>query len=192
MDHSSDKPNAAKNGWQLLSTEYPYTHPMFRVRTDLLRWPDGGVRPFSYPVSGPVVIIVPVTPEGEVVLIRQFRYIVDEWLWELPAGGSHDFEGDDLVDLARRELLEEVGGEAEALAYVGDFHPMPGMVHKVFHIYLATGVRLGESRPEPGEIIEVHPVPVERALAMAQNGEIADATSAYALLRCTEYLQSLA
>jgi ADP-ribose pyrophosphatase len=191
MSKSHDKPNAAKNGWELLRTEYPYTHPMFRVRTDLLRWPDGELRPFSYPVSGPVAIVVPVTSAGEVVLIRQFRYIVDEWLWELPAGGSHDFEGDDLIDLARRELLEEVGGEAGALEHVGDFHPMPGMVHKLFHIYLATDVHLGESRPEPGEIIEVHPVPVERALAMARSGEIADATSAYALLRCAERLRTL-
>jgi ADP-ribose pyrophosphatase len=189
-----DKPNAHKNGWELLRTEYPYRHFMFDVRTDHLRWPDGEVRPFTYPEAGPSVFIVPVTPTGEVVLLHQFRYIVDEWLWEIPAGGSHDSEEEALVDLARRELREEIGGEADALEYVGDFHPMAGMVHKVFHLYLATGVRMEEGRAatEPGEQIEVHRVPVERALEMARNGEIRSAPSAYALLRCEERLRALA
>ena len=76
------------------------------------------------------------TSAGEVVLIRQFRYIVDEWLWEVPAGGSHDFAGDDLTELVRRELREEIGGEAEAIEHIGTFHPMPGAGYKLFYLYL--------------------------------------------------------
>ncbi len=187
-----DKPNARRNGWELLRTEYPYTHQMFRVRADWLRWPDGVERSFTYWEAKPVVIVVPVTPAGEVVLIRQFRYIVDEWLWEVPAGGSHDFEGDDLAELVQRELHEEIGGEAETIEHIGAFHPLPGAGHKVCHLYLATGVRLEENHPEPGELIEVHPIPVERALEMVRNGEIAGAPSAYALLRCEPQLRALA
>ncbi len=188
-----DKRNAQQNGWTLLRTEYPYRHRMFAIRTDHVRWPDGVERPFSYPESGPAVFIVPLTPAGEVVLLRQFRYIVDEWLWEIPAGGSHDFEGADLVDLARRELEEETGGVAEIWEYIDAFYPMPGMVAKVFHIYLATGVRLNPGRlaPEPGEQIEVHCVPAERALELASSGELRGAASAYALLRCAERIRAV-
>jgi ADP-ribose pyrophosphatase len=185
-----DKPNAFELGWHVHHTEYPYRHHMFRIRTDLIQRPDGATHLFSYMEGDPVVMIVPVTTAGEVVLIRQYRYVVDAWSWELPAGGSHDFEGDDLLDLARLELYEEVGGEAETWEHLGECYPMTGMVDKVFHIYLATDVVLGAPDPEPWEQIEVHPTPLPQALTMARSGEMIDAACAYALLRCEPLLQN--
>ena len=184
------KPNARRNGWERLRTDYPYVHPlgMFRVRRDRARWPDGIERPFAFIEAGPVVVVVPVTVDREIVLIRQFRYTIDEWVWEVPAGGSHDFAGDDLADLARRELREEIGGEAENLEFIGLYRPGVGVLDQLFHIYLATGVRLGENHPGPGENIEIHPTPIRRALEMVYADEIADGASGYALLRCARRL----
>jgi ADP-ribose pyrophosphatase len=189
MDSPDDKINRRPLGWQRLETNYPFTHRMFRVREDQVRWPDGEVRPYTYIQAAGAVWIVPVTTDGRVVLIRQFRYMMDDWCWEVPAGGFHDFTGSPL-DLAKRELAEEVGGESDDWLYVGSFRPGVSLFDEICHIVLAREVRLArEPRPEPGEIIEVHLVPVSRALEMARTGEIVDGHSALALLRCEPHLK---
>jgi len=189
MTHPDDKPNGISLGWQRLATDYPYNHKMFRVRRDQARWPDGHVAPYVYIQACGALWVVPVTAEGQVVLIRQFRYTLDDWSWEVPAGGFHDFSGSPL-ELAKRELAEEVGGRSDDWLYVGDFRPGVSVLDEVCHIVLARDVRLDlEPAREPGEIIEVHPAPISRALEMARNGEIVDGHSALALLRCEPYLQ---
>jgi ADP-ribose pyrophosphatase len=186
--HHIDKPNAIPLGWQRLATEYPFTYHMFRVRQDQVRWPDGHVGPYAYIEAGGAVWVVPVTAEGQVVLIRQFRYTVDEWCWEVPAGGFHDFDGGP-IDLGKRELAEEVGGHSDDWVHVGQYRPGVSVIDKICHIVLARNVRLdGGPHPEPGEIIEVHIVPPQRALEMARNGEMVDGHSALAILRCERYL----
>jgi ADP-ribose pyrophosphatase len=75
-----DKPNAIAFGWQRLATGYPYTYHMFRVRQDQVRWPDGRVGSYAYVEGNGAVWVVPVTADGHVVLIRQFRYTLDYWM----------------------------------------------------------------------------------------------------------------
>jgi 8-oxo-dGTP pyrophosphatase MutT (NUDIX family) len=108
----------------------------------------------------------------------------------VPAGGFHDFTGSPL-ELAQRELAEEVGGTSDDWRYVGSFRPGVSIFDEVCHIVLARDVRLErEPHREPGEIIEVHPLPVEQAMHMARSGEIVDGHSALALLRCEPYLKA--
>lgn len=190
MSGELDKPNGRDLGWRRLETTYPFRYHMFRVRQDRVRWPDGKVAPYAYVQGCGAVWIVPVTTDGEVVLIRQFRYTVDDWCWEVPAGGFHDFSGSP-IDLARQELAEEVGGESDDWLHVGSFRPGVSILDEVCHIVLARNVRLGhETHREPAEIIEIHPLPIPQALEMARNGEIIDGHSALALLRCQHYLES--
>jgi ADP-ribose pyrophosphatase len=171
-----------------METTYPFSYHMFRVREDHVRWPDGRVTPYTYVQGCGAVWIVPVTPDDRVVLIRQFRYTMDDWCWEVPAGGFHDFTGSPL-DLAKQELAEEVGGESDNWLYVGSFRPGVSMFDEICHIVMARNVRLSqEPQREPFEIIEVHPMPVHRALQMARNGDIVDGHSALALLRCEPHL----
>ncbi len=191
MTHSDDKHNSRAYGWQRLETTYPFTYRMFRVRQDLVRWPDGHVAPYSYVQSTGAVWVVPVTADGQVVLIRQFRYTMDDWCWEVPAGGFHDFTGSP-VALAKQELAEEVGGTSDDWLYVGSFRPGTSLFDEICHIVLARNVRLDqEPHREPGEIIEVHRVPIPRALEMARSGEMEDGHSALALLRCEPYLRQI-
>jgi len=185
-----DKPNALQLGIACLESQQAGQHMAFTVRRDLVRWPDGAVRPYSYLEGPPVVFIVPVTHDGQIVLIREFRYTVDAWVWEVPAGGAHDFHGDDLAELARQELAEEVGGTAAAIVEIGQAYYGTGLTSKILHIFLATGVEIGASRPEATELIEVHPTSLQRALEMARSGEIASGLSAYALLRCEPVLNA--
>ncbi|MFC2045952.1 NUDIX domain-containing protein [Chloroflexota bacterium] len=91
-------------------------------------------------------------------------------------------------EVARRELLEEVGGEAAELPFVGQFYTSNGISNKVAYVYLATGVELGETHREPTELMEMRLVPVEEALRMAREGEISDGPSALALLWCEPLL----
>ena len=91
-------------------------------------------------------------------------------------------------EVARRELLEEVGGSATELRYVGQFCTSNGISSEVAYVYLATGVELGETHREPTEMMELRLVPVAEALRMARQGEITDGPSALALLWCEPLL----
>jgi ADP-ribose pyrophosphatase len=189
MKSSEEKVSAPAYGWERLSTTYPFEYHMFRIRQDEVRWPDGVVRPYAYVQASGAVWVVPVTDDNQVILIRQFRYTIDDWCWEAVAGGFHDFAGTP-VQLAERELAEEIGGTSDDLTYVGSYRAGVSTVDEVCHIVLARGVRLDlEPCREPGEIIEVHIVPLERALEMARNGEMVDGRSALAILRCEPYLR---
>lgn len=83
----TDRPNARRHGWAFIRTAQPYRHRIFNVREDWLRWPDGVERSYAYMEVGPAVLIVPVTPAGDVVLIREFRYLVDDWGGASPPAG---------------------------------------------------------------------------------------------------------
>ena len=111
---------------------------------------------------------------------------MDDWCYEVPAGGlSEDLTPE---EAASRELLEEVGGTAADLRYVGQFYTSNGISNEVAYVYLATGVKLGETHREPTELMEIRLVPVEETLRMAREGEISDGPSALALLWCEPLL----
>jgi ADP-ribose diphosphatase len=185
----NDKPQGQRIGWYCLDTDYPFTYPMYRIRRDHVRLPSGLETDFAYMESKGAVWIVPVTDDGQIVLIRQYRYAVDDWTWEVPAGGKHDHTGSD-EELARRELSEEVGATCQSLENVGWFYGAVSTNTGQCVVFLARGVQLnGMPHREPGEIIEVHPVPIDEALAMAHNGEIKDCKSALALLLCEPHLR---
>ncbi len=76
--------------------------------------------------------------------------------------------------VARRELLEEVGGTAAELRYVGQFYTSNGIFSEVAYVYLATSVELSNAHREPTELVEIRLVPVEEALRPARSGEITD------------------
>jgi ADP-ribose pyrophosphatase len=183
----TDKPEGQRVGWLHLDTEYPFIYRMYRIRRDRVILPNGLATDYAYLEMRGAVWVVPVTDDGKIVLIKQYRYAVDDWTWEVPAGGKHDHVGTD-EELACRELSEEIGATCRSLEYVGWFYASVSNATEQCQVFLARGVQLGEPRREPGEIIEVHPVPIDEALAMAQRGEIKDGKSALALLLCEPLL----
>ena len=172
--------------WETLDSKYLWKSHWYNLRQDRLRSPEG--RKFTYTlVDHPgAAWVVPVTTEGQVALIWQYRYPVDAWCYEVPAGGlSQDLTPE---EAARRELLEEIGGTAADLRYAGQFYTSNGISNEVAYVYLATGVELGKPHREPTELMEVRLVPVDEALRMAREGEISDGPSALALLWCEPLL----
>ncbi|MFC2045954.1 NUDIX domain-containing protein [Chloroflexota bacterium] len=108
---------------------------------------------------------------------------------EVPAGGLSPDPTP--KEVAPRELLEEVGGRAAELRYVGQFYTSNGISNEVAYVYLAIGVELGEANREPTELMEIRLVPVDEAMRMAREGEISDGPSALALLWCEPLLRPL-
>lgn len=186
-----EKPTGQEAGWQRLETEFPYTCPAFRLRRDRLRLKNGTEVDFTYVQSRGAIWVVPVTPQREVVLIRQYRYAVDEWVWEVPAGGMFDHDGD-LESLVRRELAEEVGGESDRLQYLGYFFGGAATSDVRCHVYIAHDTLLNRKpEPEAMEDIEVHVVSIDKALRMSRSGEMRDGRSALALLWSEPHLREL-
>lgn len=151
-----------------------------------MRFPDGSEGTYTVVDKRPAVWIVPILEDGRIVLIRNYRYTVKEWLWEVPAGGIED--GIDPMEMARRELLEEVGGTAAAMRYVTGFASNAGISNERAEIFLAQGVVLGMPRHEPSEVMEIHTFALQDAVTMIYRGDIKDGLSALAILLTLPYL----
>lgn len=121
-------------------------------------------------------------------MLRQYRYPVRDWCWEVPMGGIEPDEEPEAAVL--RELAEEAGGHAQAasLRYITTFYTACGAINQQCMVYLAQNVERRAQRPESTELIHVTPLPVAEALRMARAGEINDGMSALALLLCAPYL----
>ena len=126
------------------------------------------------------VTIVPVLDDGRVVMIRNRRIAVDDWLYEFPAGTLDP--GEDPEACARRELIEETGYEASSITPLGWFYTTPGLTDEKMRAFVATGLRHVGQALEEDEQIEVQALDLERVLRMMDGGEIVDAKSMLALL----------
>jgi ADP-ribose pyrophosphatase len=126
------------------------------------------------------VAALPVLADGRVVLVRQYRYAVDAFVWELPAGRRDP--GETPEQGALRELEEEVGFRATALEPLLVFWTTPGFCDEVMHLFRATGLEPVPPRPEADERIEVASFTLEEALEMVKRGEIREGKTLVALL----------
>jgi ADP-ribose pyrophosphatase len=187
---TNDKPQGEKAGWHLLDTTYPFVTKWIKLRQDHVRLAGNGEVYFTYIDSPGAVGVVPVTRDGNMVLIRQYRYTVDEWCIEIPAGGMHDSNGASLEQVAREELRQEVGGTCNDLIYVNCFYTAVGNSSQAFRVFLALDVDLNEPiAREPTEQIELYPLPVAEALRLAHSGEMKDGASAMSVLLCEDLLR---
>ena len=125
------------------------------------------------------VSILPVDRD-RVFLIRQYRYPLDDYIWEIPAGTLE--EGESPEECAARELEEETGLKAGRLEKMFEAYLVPGYGTEKMHFFLATDLTRGEMHPEPSERIEVHKLTIDRAIDMIKSNEISDVKTVAALL----------
>ena len=146
---------------------------------------DRVVEPGSIEVEREVVrhpgssVVLPVTSDGRLVLVRQYRYAVNDFLWEVPAGHIHS--GESPEETARRELVEETGYYPHQLHKLLDFYPAPGFTDERMYLFQATELEEREPRPEEDECIEVRLFDVKEARRMVSAREIRDAKTLVAL-----------
>ena len=151
---------------------------------DDVRLPDGRRITLGVLHHPGAAAVVPLLPDGRVVLLRQYRYAVRATLWEVPAGKLD--EGEAPETCARRELEEETGYTASKLLPLGSIFMTPGFCDERIHLYLATGLQPGRRSPMADESIYTELMPLPAAVRMAQAGEICDAKSVIALLRAAQ------
>ncbi len=143
------KTHAAKA--KVLSSAMTFQGAVFGVRTDRVVEP-GGVEVTREIVTHPgSVVVLPVFPNGDILLIRQYRHTIGDFLWELVAGRIEAGEAPSVA--ARRELLEETGYTARRFRKLLVSFPTPGFVNESMTIYVAEGLREGTSKPEADEKI---------------------------------------
>jgi glycosyltransferase A (GT-A) superfamily protein (DUF2064 family)/8-oxo-dGTP pyrophosphatase MutT (NUDIX family) len=140
----------------------------------------GRGREYSYLDVPPAVWVVPVSDAGETVLVRQYRHPVGVHPLETPAGSINPNE--DPAAAAVRELREEVGGVARELHRVGGFYSSSAHISLRGLVFLATGVEFGTPTHAHREGIELVKMPLDRAVDLAQHGELCEAQSALALI----------
>ncbi len=124
--------------------------------------------------------VLPLLPNGHVVLLHQFRPTVGDSLWEIPAGRLDAAETPEAC--AHRELEEEAGYKAGSLEKIAEILPAVGYSDEVIHLFVARDLTPVRSAPEHDEYIEPVALPLHEALAMVHRGEIRDAKTQLALL----------
>lgn len=175
-----------KKPFQTLDSQIVWSSPWYAIRQDRILLPNGEEGVYNVVQKNDAVWVVPLTAAGEIVLIRNYRYTVDDWCWEVPAGNVE--AGQTAHEAAASELAQEVGGSAARWQTIGRFYLANGISDEVGHILLAEDVVLGQTAHEPTEVMTVHVRPWATVVAMAQNGEITDGPSALALLLCAARL----
>ena len=176
----------------MLGSKTRFENNICRLREDEVELEGGKKTKYAYFERDAAVIVVPVTSDGQIVLLKQYRYPVDEWCLEVPAGGTHDTGEAALEEVARKELREEVGGTAKSLTYVTFFYSANSMTDEKCHVYLAQGVELAKKpKTESSESIETQLVPAEKAMELARSGAVKTGPCALALLLCEPLLANL-
>ena len=155
---------------------------VFTVNSDRVRLPNDRAVTMDVIRHAPSVIVVPMPDPEHVILIRQYRYPVNEWLWEVPAGSID--EGETPEEAARRECDEEIGLRPDRVTPLGQYLPTPGYCDELMHLFKAESLRTPETRAEADadEMITAHTVTLAEAKAMVQRGEIPDLKTAMALM----------
>lgn len=164
-----------ENKWRPIHRTYLHESPYFSFRLDEVELPDGTRIEYGVLESGGFAAMLPVTDEGNVVLVRQWRHSLERFTLELPSGAVDEGEEPSLA--ARRELFEETGFRAEGVEHLATVHTSPGRSDEVCHVFRCRAVRGGEARPDSTEFIEVVEVPMEEAVAKVRSGEITAAAS---------------
>jgi ADP-ribose pyrophosphatase len=171
---------------RILRSKIIYHGPVFGIRRDELMEP-GGVRTTREMIthSGSVVVL-PVLPDGRVVLIRQYRHAARQFLWELVAGRID--EGESPRKAAARELIEETGYRAKRFQIFLDFFPSPGFLEERMFVLLADGLTEGQAQPEEDEKIESRAYELEELEQMIQKRVIRDGKTIAGLLYYIRFL----
>lgn len=157
-----------------LETRLAFQGRIFDVHVDRVRFPNSNevnVEIVRHPRS---VVLIPMPDEEHVVLVRQYRYPVDKWLWELPAGSLDP--GEEPEAAARRECHEEIGQVPRRLELLGRFYPTPGFCDEEMWLYRLDGLDAptAEAHLDEDEIIEPRTFALSEVRRMIARGEVSD------------------
>ena len=171
-----------------LSFDYKFKGRIINLRVDEALLPNGATATREVVEHNGGICVVPITENGEVLMVEQYRYPYGEVILEIPAGKR---DGDEEpLEGGKRELREETGAVAENYTFLGELYPTPGYCGEVIYMYLATGLSFGETDPDEDEFLNVKKIPLEKAVDMIMKGEIKDAKTQTAILKVERMLKN--
>ena len=168
-----------------ISREEIFSGVALHVVKDEILLPNGkrSVREISLHVGASAII--PILPDGRVVMERQYRYAHQRVMLEIPAG-KLDSADEPPIEAAKRELLEETGAVAGKITSLGKIAPSPALINEIIHLFMAEDLTFGERRLDDGEFLDVELIPLETLYTMVMNGEITDSKTQIAILKAKE------
>ena len=168
-----------------ISSERVYTGRIINLDRDTVRFPDGSVGELEmirHPGAAAVVPFVsdPTGGDPQILIVKQYRYAAEEFLYEIPAGRLDP--GEAPLACAKRELKEETGCTARNMEFLFTMFTTPGFTDERIHVFLASGLERGGTAHEADEFITVETVTLSGALRFIQEGRITDGKTALAIL----------
>ena len=178
-------PPRGEEGPGQIASRRAYSGRIINLDLDRVRFPDGSegeLEMVRHPGASAVVPLLsdPLGDNPQVLLIRQYRYAAEQFLYEIPAGRLD--LGESPLECARRELREETGCDAQRVEPLTTIYTTPGFTDERIHLFLATGLVQGAAQREADEFIEAEPMPLSRALDLIRSGEISDGKTIIGLL----------
>ena len=163
-------------------SHYVFDGKVLHVYCDDIVLPDGKPATREYARHIGAVAVVPLTDEGEVICVRQFRYAMGRVMLEIPAGKLDSYT-EDYREATLRELREETGAACRQLQFIGDLVTSPALLDEVIHMYLARGLTFGETDPDDDEFLDVVKIPLDTLVDMVMDGRIKDSKTQAAILK---------
>jgi ADP-ribose pyrophosphatase len=169
-----------------VSSERVFSGRVINVRCDMVELVNGRHVSREVVEHPGGVAIVPLAENGDVLMVRQYRYCVSDALLEIPAGKLE--AGEDPFECAVRELSEETGCRAGRIVPLGAMYTSPGFSRETLYIYLATQLEEGENHPDEDEFLSVVRVPFEEVVDKIMSGEIKDGKTIVGILKAKVFL----
>jgi ADP-ribose pyrophosphatase len=173
----------------VVRSEVVYHGPIFDIRQDHLRLPNGNLAQIDVVDHRGAVTMIPVDSQGQIWFIRQYRHAIRKVLLELPAGAAEI--GEAPLTSAQRELREETGMAAGNLQEIGSFYLAPGYSSEFMHIFLASDLQSAPLPADEDEYLQIEKVPARQAIHLAETRELEDSKSLIALFWSRPHLQRL-
>lgn len=173
-----------------ISSKEVFNGRLLHVFFDEVRLPDGSTSTREWIKHPGASVVLPVFDNGDVMLIRQFRYPMSQIFYEAPAGKIDPDE--DADSTAKRELQEEAGLSCHNFEYIGHLYPGIGYSDEIIHIYTAWDITLASqgSEVEDDEFVIKERLPFSEAVKMVHTGEISDGKTMVTVLRAWHWWQN--
>ncbi|MBD1395297.1 NUDIX domain-containing protein [Mucilaginibacter glaciei] len=172
--------NPEENPWQVRSEKVQYDNPWINVTEYQVINPSGNPGIYGKVHFKNLAIgVLPVDEDMNTYLVGQYRFVIDQYSWEIPEGGG--IIGADPLEAAKRELLEETGLKASQWTELQRMHLSNSVSDELSIVYLARGLEQHEAEPEDTEQLQVKKVPFEEVYRMVCAGEIMDSVTVCAI-----------